>query len=46
MWKTKVFKTEKLAREWVGKNRHLYQCDIVFGHNCMHVQYRKLRRVG
>lgn len=30
MWKTKYFKTEKDAREWMEEKEHLYNMELIF----------------
>ena len=45
MWQKKRFTDERTARAWIAKNAHRYQCELIFGNNCMFVEYRPLRRM-
>lgn len=36
MWSTRKFKTESLAREWMRRNAHRYQAELIF------IEMRKL----
>ena len=45
MWITKVFKTLQQQNEWIEKNKHKYQIDILFVNNEYVIEYKKLKRI-
>lgn len=46
MWSYKPFKKHAAAQAWMDKNKHRYQCTLVFVHNGYAVEYKRLRVIG
>jgi len=46
MWKTKTFNTIEERDNWIEKNSHKYQIDIIFINNGYGVEYRKLHIIS
>ena len=41
MWQTKTFKTPQAQTDWIYRNSHRYQINIIFINNGYGVEYRK-----
>ena len=43
MWNFKEFKSYEQQMEWIDKNKHKYQIDIIYITNSYGVEYKELK---